>query len=88
MQNKKQISVHKFLRVAKNKNSIKVRGLYFSAPFYLSQAIEAYVLGDFIYMWRRCKTKKSFTTKTCFMRYKFNSTEAFGDCVAAGGRVV
>ena len=88
MQSKKQISVHKFLRVAKDKNSIKVRGLYFSAPFCLAQAIEAYVLGDFVYMWRKCNTNKSPTTKTCFMRYRLGSNCPLENTVFAGGRVV
>lgn len=91
---KKQISFHKFQRIARNKNSIKVRGLYLSASFSLSkipakvdQAISAYILGDFIYIWRKCKKQKGNMIKTCFMRYKLNSDSAIQDWVMPGGKI-
>lgn len=92
---KKQISVYKFLRIAKNKKSVKVRGLYLSASFSLSSnpigelemPIEAYTLGDHIYMWKKSKKQSGNYLKTHFVRYKLGSVEAKKDWVSSGGKI-
>lgn len=86
---KKQISVHKFLRIANNPNSKKVKGLY-SAALYIpemEQAIEAYSMGEYIYMWRKCHKQSGNQLKTYFVRYRKGSFKANQEFVVEGGRV-
>lgn len=88
---KKQISVYKFLRVARNKKSVKVRGLHSSASFSLpknyEQSLEAYVLDGFIYMWLKRNKQEGNRIKTYFVRYELGSNKAIQDFVTIGGRV-
>lgn len=89
MNRKKQISVHKFLRIAKNPNSKRVRGLY-SAALYIpemEESIEAYSLGDHIYMHRKCDKQCGNTLRTFFVRYRKGSFKANQEFVLEGGRV-
>lgn len=86
---KRQISVHKFLRIAKNPNAVKIKGLY-SAALYIpevDQALEAYRLGEFIYMWRKCAKQEGNKIKTYFVRYRKGSIKAHQEYVLDGGRV-
>lgn len=88
---KKQISIHKFMRIAKDRRSKRVRGLYSSASFILAleKSIDAYVLGEFIYMWVPIGKSKynSNRIKTTFLRYRLGSPKAIKECVIAGGTI-
>lgn len=85
---KKSVSIYKFQRIAKNNNSVRVRGLY-SASFYLAlnMSLEAYELDGFIYMWVPCGKQSGDRLKTYFVRYKLDSYKAKKDCVVSGGRI-
>lgn len=85
---KKQISVHKFLRIAKNPNSIKVRGLYSAAPHIpeVEQSLEAYKMGDFLYMFRKCKNQQGNNLKTYFVKYNMKCRRVNDEWVMSGGR--
>jgi len=86
---KKQISIHKFIRIGKDRRSKRVRGLYNSGSFSLAlkPALEAYVLGEFIYMWVPIAKTKGNQIKTTFIRYRLNSQKAIKDFVVAGGTI-
>lgn len=89
LKRKKQINVYKFLRVAKDPRSIKVKGLY-SKNLYtqgLDIAIEAYVKDDFLYMWKKCKKQTGNRQKTYFARYNLGLSTFGKEYVTVGGRV-
>lgn len=86
---KRQINVHKFLRVAKDPRSVQVKGLY-SAALHIpevEQALEAYQMDGFIYMWRKCKNQSGNNLKTYFVRYKLGTSSSKREYVLSGGRV-
>lgn len=86
---KKQINVHKFLRVAKDPLAIKVKGLY-ARRLYVNElevAIEAYVLGDFLYMWKKCEKQSGNKLNTYFARYNLTMPTRFKEYVVPGGRI-
>lgn len=86
---KKQINVHKFLRIAKDPLSVKVKGLYAERLHRpdLDIAIEAYIKGDFIYMWRKCNKQTGNKMNTYFARYNLTMGTNGKEYVTSGGRV-
>ena len=86
---KKQVSVHKFLRIARNSKSVKIRGLYCSALYSHEaiQAIEAYEFDGFLYMLRKCDKQEGNRLKTYFVRYKIGSYKADREFPINGGKV-
>jgi len=83
------VSVHKFLRIAKNPKSLKVKGLY-SATLYspaVEQALEAYEFEGFLYMFRLCKKQAGNRLKTYFVRYKMGEYKADREFPINGGKV-
>lgn len=83
------MSVHKFLRIAKNPNSVKIKGLY-SATLYSPeaiQAIEAYEFDGFLYMFRKCEKQLGNRLKTYFVRYKIGVYKADREFPINGGNV-
>ena len=96
MKDKKQISVYKFDRMKRDPRSIRVRGLIqshrgsVSTPFsfaHITEAIDAYKLGEHIYMWIRSDKSAGDRLTLFFVRYKLDSPKANADCVACGGRL-
>jgi len=53
----------------------------------VEQAIEAYKLDDFIYMFRKCKTQDGNKLKTYFVRYKLGAYRSNREYIINGGRV-
>jgi hypothetical protein len=86
---KKQISVYKFRRIAKNAGSIKVKGLYSSAVHIpeVEQSFEAYEMDGFLYMFRKCRKQKGNRLKTYFARYIIGHVETNKEYAITGGRV-
>lgn len=83
---KKQISLHKFRRIAQNPESTRVKGLY-SAALHIpevEQAIEAYEMDGFLYMHRKCKGNN---LRTYFVRYILGTSRSDREYVLTGGRV-
>ncbi len=76
------------MRIAKNPNSVKIKGLY-SAALHIpevDQAFEAYKMGDFIYMFRKCAKQEGNRVKTYFVRYDMKSRRVNDEWVMSGGR--